>query len=654
MLYKYITSIDGLRAVAVLSVLIYHINPSFIKGGFSGVDIFFVISGYVVAMSLSKNDSDNFKQFLASFYRRRIIRILPPLVFLLILGTILTVLFVPNSWLSETISKTVISAFFGFSNIILPLVDDGYFSSRADFNPFIHTWSLGVEEQFYLLFPIIYYFSVHHTGKLSNYKSIIIWLIPLLLTASIFYSYYEVNHNQTKAYYLIFSRFWELAAGALLFHLHSLNKFKPKSIFQAYFFLLSGLILIILGFIYSDKTAFPFPWAFLPVLGSVFLINSFVYEKEKISLITYLFQSKIMIFIGKISYSLYLWHWLVFSLFRWTVGFSTLLQITVALLISILFSISSYYLIEMPLKSNKKLKMLTNKKILLRGFSILIICTFISGIFFLGKKYLSLSVTSDYYTWYPYDKSLKDNEISSKFLLENKIFILGDSHSSAYTTMMNKLKNEYNVNYQIIAKNGQSIADLNKPQDNIIIDSKLNEISKLSIPGDIVFLASLRMNRIGNQWGSFNLDNVLEEQNSEKSLNDHKIALEQAIYIIRRLETMGLNVIIDAPKPIFQSPLFRCSDWFNNSNPVCEAGFTIKKSILLKHRENVMNSISVLKIEFPNLTVWDPFPILCPDEECKAYNSNGPLFFDGDHLSGYGNLVLYPSFIEVIKSIKSN
>lgn len=143
MLYKYITSIDGLRAVAVLSVLIYHINPSFIKGGFSGVDIFFVISGYVVAMSLSKNDSDNFKQFLASFYRRRIIRILPPLVFLLILGTILTVLFVPNSWLSETISKTVISAFFGFSNIILPLVDDGYFSSRADFNPFIHTWSLG-------------------------------------------------------------------------------------------------------------------------------------------------------------------------------------------------------------------------------------------------------------------------------------------------------------------------------------------------------------------------------------------------------------------------------------------------------------------------------------------------------------------------------
>jgi hypothetical protein len=117
---------------------------------------------------------------------------------------------------------------------------------------------------------------------------------------------------------------------------------------------------------------------------------------------------------------------------------------------------------------------------------------------------------------------------------------------------------------------------------------------------------------------------------------------------------MGLKVIIDAPKPIFQSPLFRCSDWFNNSNPVCEAGFTIKKSILLKHRENVMNSISVLKIEFPNLTVLDPFPVLCPDEECKAYNSNGPLFFDGDHLSGYGNLVLYPSFIEVIKSIKSN
>jgi peptidoglycan/LPS O-acetylase OafA/YrhL len=148
-------AIDGLRALAVLSVIAYHFNIGFAPTGFVGVDIFFVISGYVITLSLTKNQSSSIIQYILAFYKRRILRIMPALVVCLIIVGAVSQLFVPNSWLSSRNDTTGLYSFFGISNFALLEGLDGYFNDRAEFNPFLHTWSLAVEEQFYLFFPLL-------------------------------------------------------------------------------------------------------------------------------------------------------------------------------------------------------------------------------------------------------------------------------------------------------------------------------------------------------------------------------------------------------------------------------------------------------------------------------------------------------------------
>ena len=161
----YIPGIDGLRALAVVSVMIYHLVPGALPGGFVGVDVFFVISGYVVTGSMMRDAKLPFLEFIAAFYARRFRRIVPALVVCLCVTVLFSVALIPDAWLSNALRDTGLSAFFGLSNFTLVTGDDGYFATRSEFNPFTHTWSLAVEEQFYLLFPLVLYFGIHRSVK---------------------------------------------------------------------------------------------------------------------------------------------------------------------------------------------------------------------------------------------------------------------------------------------------------------------------------------------------------------------------------------------------------------------------------------------------------------------------------------------------------
>ena len=150
-----IAGIDSLRAIAVLAVIIYHLRESTLPGGFVGVDIFFVISGYVVCGSLIHTRWNTVADFLSQFYMRRIIRILPALLSMLLVTAIVSRMFIPNSWGAASSVKTGKFALAGLSNFQLVYGTDGYFSVNSEFNPFLHTWSLAVEEQFYFIYPLI-------------------------------------------------------------------------------------------------------------------------------------------------------------------------------------------------------------------------------------------------------------------------------------------------------------------------------------------------------------------------------------------------------------------------------------------------------------------------------------------------------------------
>ena len=311
----YLREVDGFRALAVISVLLFHLNSKFLPGGFAGVDVFFVISGYVVSKAIAGRKSSGFSNYISEFYVRRILRIVPALLFCLLLTTLVTVLFVPASWLSQATDNVGLSAFFGLSNIALIQNNDGYFSPRMEFNPFVHTWSLAVEEQFYFLFPLMFYFWVSDLTHGSIRKLLLRAILPLLGFASFLMAIFYSKKNPDYGYYLLPGRFWELAVGAGLFLFQRSGLLGPKSQMFAKIQILIGSVLVCLGLWFSVPAHFPYPWAILPVLGTAFLLNSVSVPEHCYSIVHSLFRSKPAIWFGKISYSLYLWHWPVFVLF---------------------------------------------------------------------------------------------------------------------------------------------------------------------------------------------------------------------------------------------------------------------------------------------------------------------------------------------------
>jgi peptidoglycan/LPS O-acetylase OafA/YrhL len=349
---SYIPAIDGLRAIAVLSVLLFHARASLLPGGFSGVDVFFVISGYVISSTLAREKQPNFFSFATHFYARRIVRIYPALVVCLVLVGVATTMLVPPSWLSQAADLTAKRAFFGLSNFALVWYNDGYFSPRVEFNAFTHTWSLAVEEQFYLVFPIVFYIWLRYRDRKVFWGRVANWLLVALSIASLALSWFETSADPERAFYLLPSRFWELACGALLFMLHSRGKCVPRSVGAVELSVLMGLVLVACGAFFSDRKLFPFPWAGLSVAGASLVIAGVGHSVGKRSIVALILENRIMVYIGKISYSLYLWHWPVFVLSRWTVGMEKPMAILCAVALSVCLSVISFHFVERPIRQS--------------------------------------------------------------------------------------------------------------------------------------------------------------------------------------------------------------------------------------------------------------------------------------------------------------
>lgn len=653
----YIRGIDGIRALAVLAVMLFHLDASFLPGGFSGVDIFFVISGYVVSVSLARESTSNFLHFTKKFYARRIIRIFPALITCLVVVAIATTLFVPASWLSSSSNKTGLYAFLGLSNFALIKYNDGYFSPRVEFNSFTHTWSLGVEEQFYVIFPLIFFVWLKYKARKGVLGTFINSLLISILTISLLYSWYATSESPDKAFYLLPSRFWELACGGLLFQFHAKKKWVFSSDIRASLFLLIGMLLIGLGLVISDERSFPLPWALLPVSGTVFLISGLVKKTDRKPIIQRFLESSIFVYVGKTSYSLYLWHWPVYVLLRWTLGLETIFEMGLAISLTFILANISYHCIETPFRKKRFAINRPSWQIISVGISVMILCYTSSAIIFKLQPVLSLSVTKDKKTWYPHEWPEEVSTEKLKIFTGRKLFALGDSHTEAYSTMLQKLSDDYGVEVIKFSTGDCGVATLLSPGISKSeecaknIEIKLSKIEELALPGDILFLASLRMTRFSDQWETFSEETVIAKRLSERAINERRLSLQETVDLIKRFEKLPMHIVIDAPKPVFKSPPFRCSDWFNISNPVCVAGFTMQRDFLLEHRQAVMNSLNVLASDFPELIIWDPFPILCSTDVCSAFKNNKPLFFDGDHLSAHGNRILYPPFQQLIKKI---
>ncbi len=479
----------------------------------------------------------------------------------------------------------------------------------------------------------------------------------MLLMGSLAFAAYETQTTQLQAFYLLPSRFWELAAGALLYQFNSQGLVVARTAAQSRWSLLSGLIIMVCGFAFSDEMAFPFPWALLPVLGACLMLVGTTGNYTNGLALQKLLQSEVMIYIGRISYSLYLWHWPVFSLFRWTVGLVQPITIAAALCLTFGLAALSFHLVETPVRTNPFLKRQADWKIVSWGIGVVSVA-FICAAAVL--KYdnsigLSQSVTTAACTWNPYQVDGCDNpEIEPPVINASgkQIFILGDSHAGAYTAMLRLAERISGAKVYIRGSAGCGVAVLKKSfsSDDSCGGRSVEWTAKKAKPGDIVLLASLRVPRLSGHFVVFDDKDIGKSISSPVAVEHQRLGFEEAVRIVERFQSLGVHVLFDAPKPVFRAPPYRCSDWFNRSNPICERGFTEQRSFLIQHRKVVMDALQKLQ-ESHGVSVWDPFPVLCDAPTCSAFIGDRPLFADGDHISGYANRLLLPSFLHKLTSI---
>lgn len=676
-----IDAIDGLRAIAVVCVLIYHLFPKALPGGFIGVDIFFVISGYVVCGSLLKTPVQGFWNFVSGFYARRVIRIYPALIAVLTCTAILSRMFIPDSYVSAMNKSTGLAAFFGASNFWLVFKSDGYFSHTAELNPYLHTWSLAVEEQFYFIFPIILFLLLRFKPQNSLVGKLTRILLPTLFVGSLAFSSWETFYRHDSAYYLLPSRFWELSLGVILCLQHARQRLMPTRPRDSQVFLFAGLASIAISLAFTDAALFPFPWAIAPAFGTALCITGVL--QNHVNLAQTILSSAPVTYLGRISYSLYLWHWPTIVLLRWTTGVEDLVPVVATVMVTCVAACLSYHFIEKPFQRLRPLldqwtlfvisttpdsrdhsKVLlgwpTNLGFILSGVAAIV------GLSVVYQKVgastaLPLSVTMRSGTdnpWKPDRRGISHQKLSQGVAGQawsgRKLFVIGDSHAGSYAEMVGQLRQQKGVSIYMYTVGGIRIGSLVFPQrdaDRQAEQSALKSLEKYAQPGDVVLLASLRVMRFGSQGGNFDVEDVIAERDSEQAEQERQVAVREGKELIRKLEAMGLVVVIEAPKPVFLTPAFRCSDWFNRMNPVGRPGFVMDRDFLLQHRSAAMRSIEEIRQEHPSVRVWDAFWVFCQGSTCSMFEGDKPLFFDNDHVSSYGNQKAYPDFVKQMDAI---
>ncbi|KTC86052.1 MULTISPECIES: acyltransferase family protein [Legionella] len=353
---KYRPDIDGLRAIAVLSVVFFHAFPTLLKGGFIGVDIFFVISGFLISTIIFGHlEQNSFK--VTEFYSRRIKRIFPALL-LVLLSCYLLGWFALFAQEYKQLGKHIFSGAGFISNIIL-WTESGYFDNTAETKPLLHLWSLGIEEQFYIVWPLLLYFAWKR-------KMNILLVIAAVCLISFSLNIGRVHRDIIGAFYAPQTRFWELWLGSLLAYLSLypqkftaiVDKFKLKvafpklsnatAIFSDDARSILGGILILSGILFIIKErAFPGWWALLPSLGAVLIIsagpNTWINRK--------ILSNKLLVWFGLISFPLYLWHWPLLAFVRIVEGQTPKPEIRfLIVLVSIAFAWLTYELLEKPIR----------------------------------------------------------------------------------------------------------------------------------------------------------------------------------------------------------------------------------------------------------------------------------------------------------------
>lgn len=660
----YRPEIDGLRAIAVLSVIFYHAKLNlfsssfFLSGGFIGVDIFFVISGYLITkIILNEIEKTNNFSFL-DFYIRRIKRILPALFFVIIF----TFPFIYSKTLPlyfENYLKSLISIIFFVSNIFFWNLGIGYDQLQdVMFQPFLHAWTLSLEEQFYIFFPIFFIFFYKFLKDKCIYLILIFFFISLLLSDIFSYSHASVN------FYFLPTRIWEFFAGTIIvfFEKKKLINFFSSKI--SFIYTLIGIFLIFFSVIFlDDKMYLPSVISLIPIVGTSLII---FFTDNRESLFKKILSSRIFVGIGKISYSLYLWHYPILIVYPNK-------NIILKLILIFIFSIFSYFVIEKKFRQKINTYFYSIKTIIISFFII-----FVFSITFLFTNNFNFEKFPKIIQSILIEKKAINVESDSKFneknLKKNKsIFIAGDSHMHVLWKELSKNEgkiSEYNIINQnlsngcIYVYNFERIDLISnkKLEPCTLIDQSKRRSNFLKEKNSVVILGG-RLPLWLNTSSVNRFSRLYKKKDPMKSgwgfYNNDNISLEEGIkYSIYDLLKNNVKVILIYPVPVFEfDPTKKIFDSYMHDRKNFKKNLTQKPytkpfdKFLVEAKKS---HLLLDSIQHPNLYKIYTHKIFCEVEnnQCKSHDSDEIFYRDNNHLSSFGNKRIVKKINEILNLIE--
>ncbi|MCP1203922.1 acyltransferase family protein [Acetobacter oryzoeni] len=640
--FSYRKDIDGIRAIAILMVIINHLNTKWLPGGYLGVDIFFVISGFVITGSLfNYGHGKGLPSLLYDFYAKRLRRITPALLTNIVICSTAVWIIDPQPQISL---QTGFLALFGFSNFYLWKISQDYFSPSTKLNAFTHTWSLGVEEQIYLLYPCLLKITGFFNEKTSRLFPLTA-ICALSIVSAIVLMILPGHTTGGAAYLLPFGRFWEFGIGciACLLSLHFENR-DQKNI-KSVICYLSFLCIIFSAILPQYQNVL---WNFLAAPATAVLIL-FLPHTNKARLFL---SGNVLQFLGKISYSLYLWHWPILSLLNLYMKSNTSYLYNF-LLLTFFTSISSYFILEKRLKTflqNKGNVFSYLLSLPLILFSSLYVFTLhkshnphplaINGFRYLPDSYENFPVkhTNFFYCTVELPKRPLHSNTMEKCTIPpaNKnlptLWVMGDSHAGHLMGLLSQLQQKSGYGIHLVETVGEPFpasGGISSPERQKLWNAALARMKS----GDFVVLGRIFLTRDGEI----------------KPLPDIENWLQQVGKIASHLEAKNVSIIIMSPIPMFRfDSLYNCAPSQSN-NTTCD----IKRKDEAKPLNDIMHAMIDVQENHKNLYVFDAFSEICPEEltSCSPVRNGIPLYRDKDHLNVYGSEILYKNFSGFLKNI---
>lgn len=612
----YRPDIDGLRAIAILLVVAFHYYPhwiegsKFIQGGFIGVDIFFVISGFLITSIIYKEIASNTFS-IKSFYIRRIRRIFPAL--LIMLTSILLFgwyVLLPDEF--RMLSKHVLGGI-GFSSNFILWNEVGYFDDSADTKPLLHLWSLGIEEQFYIIWPAILLFAINKRIFLTIS---VIFLISFLLNILL------AQIEPTMIFYSTFTRAWELIIGGIASLLYpKRSRYIHNNRCLINIFPAIGLMMIVFGVIYiNGKNIYPYYYALIPTIGTSFIIlgdkNAFINK--------HLLSNKILVYIGLISFPLYLWHWPLLVLYKTSFDLDavTLTTRIILLISSFVLASITYHLFEIQIRKfgTKAAKYLVLYSLIMATIACLSFKGIISPRLNGDQIDKVLSAKADWV--FPGNQFTSEFSNGLRYYTatrgKNITLYIGDSNLEQYSSRVNLLlkSNNPGLNSAIFVGNQRNCATL----ELIFADENLSPTCKPSYEKLLVLANDFAVKNvvIAAQWNNYY--DFLENTNlSTKSIK--KLFGNKNIFLVL---TMPTGSELD-PNSMFHGNRFTSLSMNNKISFDLDA--------FRESTKKVHANIEIIATKI-NAEILDPIIFLCPNGQCPVTNENGsPLYKDSKHMT---------------------